>query len=80
MPFLLISLLMLTVFTTLRNSNVKIVTYVKLKRDQKGKANLKNIAGQVLTYKSRKCHCLNIKLDLERTMGELGKPILKKIR
>ena len=39
----------------------------------------KNIAGQVLTYNSKNFHWLNKQLDLERTMGELGKPFLKKI-
>ena len=39
---------------------------------------VKNIAGQVLTYNSKNFHWLNKQLDLERTMSELGKPFLKK--
>ena len=39
---------------------------------------LKNIAGQVLTYNSKNFHWLNRKLDLERTMNGLGKPLRKK--
>ena len=38
----------------------------------------KNIAGQVLTYNSKNFHWLNRKLDLERTMNVLQKPIRKK--
>ena len=38
----------------------------------------KNIAGQVLTYNSKNFHCLNTKLDLERTMNGLEKPFRKK--
>ena len=41
---------------------------------------VKNIAGQVLTYNSKNFHWLNKQLDLERTMSELGKPFLKNIR
>ena len=37
----------------------------------------KNIAGQVLTYNSKNFHWLNRKLDQERTMDGLGKPIRK---
>ena len=37
----------------------------------------KNIAGQVLTYNSKNFHRLNKKLDLERTMSELGKSLPK---
>ena len=37
----------------------------------------KIIAGQVLTYNSKNFHLLNRKLDLERTMSELGKPFRK---
>ena len=59
-----------------------------LKKRQKGgkakhffiRRSEKNIAGQVLTYNSKNFHCLNKQLDLERTMSELGKPFLKKIR
>ena len=40
----------------------------------------KNIAGQVLTYNSNNFYWLNKQLDLERTMSELGKQFLKKIR
>ena len=39
---------------------------------------IKNIAGQVLTYNSENFHRLNNKSYLERTMSELGKPFLKK--
>ena len=38
---------------------------------------LKNIAGQVLTYNSN-FHWQNKKLDIERTMSDLGNPFLKK--
>ena len=38
---------------------------------------IKNIAGQVLTYNSKNFHWLNKKLDLERTMNGLGKPFRK---
>ena len=38
---------------------------------------IKNIAGQVLTYNSKKFHRINKKLDIEQTMSELGKPFLK---
>ena len=38
---------------------------------------IKNIAGQVLTYNSENFHLLK-KLDLEWTITELGKPFLKK--
>ena len=38
----------------------------------------KNIAGKVLTYNSQNFHRLNRKLDLERTMNGLGKPLRKK--
>ena len=41
---------------------------------------IKNIAGQVLTYNSKNFHGLNRKLDLERTMNGLEKPFRKKIR
>ena len=40
----------------------------------------KNIAGQVLTYNSKNFHWPIKQIDLERTMSELGKPFLKKIR
>ena len=43
-----------------------------------GEDELKNIAGQDLTYNSKKFHWLNKQLDLERTMSELGKRFLKK--
>ena len=39
---------------------------------------IKNIAGQVLTYNSKNFHWLNRKLGLERTMNGLGKPLRKK--
>ena len=39
---------------------------------------VKNIAGQVLTYNSKNFHWLNRKLDLERTMNGLEKPFTKK--
>ena len=39
---------------------------------------VKNIAGQVLTYNSKNFHRLNRKLDQERTMNGLGKPFRKK--
>ena len=39
---------------------------------------VKNIAGQVLTYNSKNFHWLNRKLDQERTMNGLGKPFRKK--
>ena len=39
---------------------------------------IKNIAGQVLTYNSKNFHRLNRKLDLQRTMNGLGKPFRKK--
>ena len=39
---------------------------------------VKNIAGQVLTYNSKNFRRLNNTLDLERTSTELEKPILKK--
>ena len=67
-----------TVSEVSQKSSVKIVTYVKRKMLTKGKANLKNIAGQVLTYNSKNFHWLNKKLDLERTMSQSGKPFLKK--
>ena len=38
---------------------------------------IKNKAGQVLTYNSKKFHRINKKLDLEWTMSELVKPFLK---
>ena len=41
---------------------------------------IKNIAGQVLTYNSKNFHWLNRKLNLEKTMNGLGKPFRKKIR
>ena len=41
---------------------------------------IKNIAGQVLTYNSKNFHWLNEKVDLEQTTGELGKLFLKKIQ
>ena len=40
----------------------------------------KNIAGQVLTYKSKNFHRPHKKLDLERTMSELRKNFKKKNR
>ena len=40
--------------------------------------NYKNIAGQVLTYKSKNFHWLNRKLNPERTMNGLGKQFRKK--
>ena len=39
---------------------------------------IKNIAGQVLTYNSKNFHWLNKKLDQELTMNGLGKPVRKK--
>ena len=48
------------------------------KSDRKNRKNIKNIAGQVLTYNSKNFHSLNKKLDIERTTSELGKPFLKK--
>ena len=39
---------------------------------------VKNIAGQVLTYNSKNFHWQNRKLDLERTMNGLEKPFRKK--
>ena len=39
---------------------------------------LKNIAGQVLTYNSKEFPVTKQKLDLARTMSESGKPFLKK--
>ena len=39
---------------------------------------VKNIAGQVLTYNSKNFHWLNRKLDLERTMNGLEKSFRKK--
>ena len=41
-------------------------------------SNSKNIAGHVLTYKLKNLHRLNKKLDLGRTISELGKSFLKK--
>ena len=38
---------------------------------------MKNIAGQVLTYNSKNFNLLKKKIDLERTMSELGKPFPK---
>ena len=43
-----------------------------------GDDELKNIAGQVLTNNSKNFHWLNKKLELERTMNELGKPFRAK--
>ena len=40
--------------------------------------NKKNIAGQVLTYNSKNFNWLNKKVDIERTMSELGKPFFLK--
>ena len=37
----------------------------------------KNIAGQVLTYKSQKIQCVNKKRNWEQDMNELGKPFIK---
>ena len=47
-------------------------------RNQNGDDEIKNIAGQVLTYNSKNFHCLNKKLDLERTVNGLEKPFRKK--
>ena len=44
-----------------------------------GDGELKNIAGQVLTYISKNFLLKNQKLDLERTMRELEKPFQKKL-
>ena len=41
---------------------------------------LKNIAGQVLTHNSKKIRWICKHLDLERTMSEFGRQLLKKIR
>ena len=59
-----------------QKSNVKIVTYVKPKRDQKLKRNKKHSR----TCNSENFHCLNKKLALEGTMTELRQPYLKKNR
>ena len=47
-------------------------------RNKKFDDEIKNIAGQVLTYNSKNFPWLTKKLDLEKTRNELGKPFLKK--
>ena len=43
----------------------------------KNRDEIKNIAGQVLTDNSKNFHWLNKKLDLDRRMNELERPVLK---
>ena len=50
----------------------------KTKKVIKRQSEIKNIAGQVLMYNLRNFHWPNKKLNIERTMSELGKPFLEK--
>ena len=50
---------------------------VTVRRNKNLLDEVKNIAGQVLTYNSKNFHWLNRKLDLERIMNGLVKPLKK---
>ena len=58
-----------------QKQNVKILYLSKTKHAIKGTVNIKNITGQVLTYKE--FSLTKQKLDLERTTSDLEKPFLK---
>ena len=59
-------------------TNEQKVSVTSYGRNKNHDDEIKNIAGQVLTYNSKNFHWLNRKLDLERTMNGLEKPFRKK--
>ena len=76
MPGRILKSIQLKVSEVSQKSNVKIVTYVK-RKTSKSKANWKKAGRTSPDVQFQELSMTKPKLDLVRTMGELGKPFLK---